>query len=167
MNRLELLIKKLDLLPHPEGGFYKETYRCKEGISKENLSKEFSGSRSVSTAIYFLLKSDDFSAFHKINQDEIWHFHEGSAIKIHQISPAGEYSFQVVGNAVEKNQSFQHVVPAGYWFAASVEESNSYSLVGCTVAPGFDFDDFVLAKRQNLIELFPEHETIITELTRI
>lgn len=106
MNRLELLIKKLDLLPHPEGGFYKETYRCKEDITKENLSEEFSGNRSVSTAIYFLLKSDNFSAFHKINQDEIWHFHEGSAIKIHQISPTGEYSFQVVGNAIEKDQSF-------------------------------------------------------------
>ena len=166
MNRLELLVKKLDLSPHPEGGYYKETYRCKEEISEDNLSKYFSGVRSVSTAIYFLLKSDNFSAFHKINQDEIWHFHEGSSIIIHQISPEGNYSNCTLGADIVNNEKFQHVVPAGYWFSAAVTEKNSYGLVGCTVAPGFDFDDFVLAKRKDLIQLFPKHEAIITSFTR-
>lgn len=166
MDRLELLVEKLNLLPHPEGGYYKETYRSEEIIPRENLSENISGDRNVCTAIYFLLKSDNFSAFHQINQDEMWHFHEGSPLRVHQISPDGNYSFQILGNDILNNQSYQHVVPAGYWFAATVEEENVYSLVGCTVAPGFDFDDFVLAKRKELSDLYPKHEAIINALTR-
>lgn len=166
MNRLKLLVEKLELLPHPEGGYYKETYRSKEIIPSENLPDTISGERNVCTAIYFLLKSDNFSAFHKINQDEMWHFHEGAPLKIHQISPKGVYSFQILGNDLLSKQNYQHVVPAGYWFAATVEEENAFSLVGCTVAPGFDFEDFVLAERKELSKLFPKHKAIITALTR-
>ena len=167
MKREELIIKELNLTPHPEGGYYQETYRSSEIIPNEQLSNVYIGDRNVSTAIYFLLKSDSFSAFHKINQDEIWHFYEGAAVKIHQIAPDGAYTSIIVGNDLAKGETFQHVVPAGYWFAATVEKENSYSLVGCTVAPGFDFKDFVLAKRNELIELFPQHRNSITELTRL
>ncbi|WP_139957634.1 cupin domain-containing protein [Flavicella sediminum] len=165
MEKAELLIKHLDLLPHPEGGYYKETYRSTEMIPNENLSNNYVGDRNVCTAIYFLLKSEKFSAFHKINQDEIWHFHEGSSLKIHQISPEGNYSFICLGNDLLKGQTYQHIVLAGYWFAATVNDKNSYSLVGCTVAPGFDFKDFVLPKRKDLLVLFPQHKEIITSLT--
>lgn len=164
MNRSQQLIKQLELIPHPEGGYFKETYRSKDVII--NLPKQFEGERNYSTSIYFLLESKDFSAFHKINQDELWYFHEGSPIKIHKISPEGEYSFVILGSDVLNNQQFQHVVPADYWFAATVENTNSYSFVGCNVAPGFDFKDFVLATKQELISLFPNHTSIINQLTQ-
>jgi len=165
MNKADILIEKLDLKPHPEGGYFKETYRSNEVILNNNLPIRFSGNRCFSTSIYFLLKSEDFSAFHKINQDEVWHFHEGSPIRIHQISPKGEYSSILLGNDIVNGQLFQHVVPANYWFGATVENKESYTLVGCTVAPGFEFDDFVLAQREELTQLFPKHSEIVTKLT--
>lgn len=112
------------------------------------------------------MTSDDFSAFHKINQDETWYFHEGTSIKIHQIAPDGTYSFVTLGNNIIKKQQFQYTVPAEYWFGATVEKDNSYALVGCAVAPGFDFNDFVLANRHKMIDLFPQHTDIIKSLTK-
>ncbi|NIJ44502.1 hypothetical protein FHR24_000941 [Wenyingzhuangia heitensis] len=165
MNRADLLIKELNLSEHPEGGYFKETYRSDGIIISHHLSMEFNGNRAYGTSIYFLLKSNSFSAFHKINQDEIWHFHEGSPVRIHQISPRGEYTSVVLGSDVLNKQQFQHVVPANYWFGATVENKDNYTLVGCTVSPGFDFDDFTLAKRAELISLFPEHQEIISTLT--
>ncbi|MDO3695446.1 cupin domain-containing protein [Wenyingzhuangia sp. chi5] len=164
-KRAQLLIDQLELIQHPEGGYFKETHRSVGKIPQNSLPDLFNGDRNYYTSIYFLLTSDDFSAFHKINQEETWYFHEGAPIKIHQISPSGEYSFVMLGNNVLKGQQFQHTVPREYWFAATVEQKDSYSLVGCAVAPGFDFDDFTLAKRNELIALFPEHEKMITELT--
>ncbi|MDO6738645.1 cupin domain-containing protein [Wenyingzhuangia sp. 2_MG-2023] len=164
---IQTIIKQLNLQPHPEGGYFKETYRSQGSISKENLTIEFSGDRNYSTAIYFMLTSDTFSAFHKINQDEFWHFYKGSPIKLHMISPEGMYTNVWIGNNFEKGEVPQFVVPAQYWFAAEVIANNSYALVGCTVAPGFDFDDFVLAERIKILSLFPEHENIIKRLTRV
>ncbi|MGB0890768.1 MAG: cupin domain-containing protein [Flavobacteriaceae bacterium] len=159
------LINQFDLTEHPEGGFYKETYRSKSEISNENLTPNFVGDRNISTCIYFLLTSEKFSAFHKINQDEIWHFYKGSTLKLHMISPTGEYSFILIGNDLVNNEQPQFVVPATYWFAAEVIQENSYTFTGCTVAPGFDFRDFVLPERKELIKLFPHHKEIITKLT--
>lgn len=165
MSRIQTLIDKLDLTPHPEGGYFKETHRSIGKIPQSSLPNIFNGDRNYYTSIYFLLTSDDFSAFHKINQEETWYYHEGSSIKIHQISPNGTYSFVILGNDILKKEQFQHTVPAGYWFAATVEQKDSYTLVGCAVAPGFDFQDFVLAKRNVLQQEFPEHTKIIKELT--
>ncbi len=113
-----------------------------------------------------MLTSDTFSAFHKINQDEIWHFYEGSALKLYVISDKGEYSEHVIGNDFAAGQVPQFVVPGGHWFAAKTIETDSYSFVGCTVSPGFDFADFVLPKREELISKFPQHQEIISQLTR-
>ncbi len=159
------LIAKFDLAEHPEGGYFRETYRSEGIIKNESLPNEFNGNRNYSTSIYFLLTDEKFSAFHKINQDEIWHFYKGSPLKLHMISPEGDYSFIIIGNNIEANETPQFVVPARYWFAAEVIDSNSYSFTGCTVAPGFDFNDFVLPKRKELIELFPKHTDIIKKLT--
>ncbi|WP_417799872.1 cupin domain-containing protein [Tenacibaculum sp.] len=161
------LIKKFDLTEHPEGGFYKETYRSNGIIKNEHLNSNFVGDRNYSTCIYFLLTSEKFSAFHKINQDEIWHFYKGSTLKLHMISPEGNYSFVLIGNDFANDEFPQFVVPAGYWFAAEVNKENSYAFTGCTVAPGFDFNDFVLPKREELILLFPEHKEIVTKLTHM
>ena len=159
------LIKKFDLIEHPEGGFYKETYRSNSVINNKNLTSNFIGDRNVSTCIYFLLTSDKFSAFHKINQDEIWHFYKGTTLKLHMISPKGVYSYVLIGNNIINNELPQFVVPANYWFAAEIIKEKSYAFTGCTVAPGFDFKDFVLPKRKELIKLFPKHSEIIIKLT--
>ena len=165
MNTAETIIKKLQLQPHPEGGYFKETYRSQGSIPQEHLAKEYQGSRNYATSIYFLLTSDTFSAFHKINQDEIWHFYDGSPILLHMISPEGNYSKVYIGKEIEKGQQPQYVVPGGYWFAAEVISEGSFAFVGCTVAPGFDFNDFDLPNREDLIEKFPQHERLIASLT--
>jgi predicted cupin superfamily sugar epimerase len=166
MKEVEKIIKKLELHPHPEGGYYRETYRSNEEIAAEDLAGDYSGDRSVSTCIYFLLTSDTFSAFHRIRQDEIWHFYTGSPIDLHVISEAGVHSKHVIGNRLDKNESPQFVVRGGNWFAAEMAEENSYALVGCTVAPGFDFSDFVLPSRQELQQKFPEHSDLIRRFSR-
>lgn len=160
------IITKFDLTEHPEGGYYKETYRSKGIIKNQSLSAQFAGDRNYSTSIYFLLTSDKFSAFHKINQDEIWHFYSGTTLKLHMISPKGDYSFVLIGNDLLNNEKPQFVVPAQHWFAAEILKENSFALTGCTVSPGFDFKDFVLPKREELIALFPKHSEIIKQLTR-
>ncbi len=161
------IIESFKLIEHPEGGYFKETYRSRGYIKNAHLENCFDGDRNYSTCIYFLLTSEKFSAFHKINQDEIWHFYKGSSLKLHMISPNGEYSFSLIGNSLTNNEIPQFVVPAGYWFAAEVMEPKSFSFTGCTVAPGFDFKDFVLPKQEDLINLFPKHQNIIKRLTRL
>lgn len=167
MTRKDFLIQELELNAHPEGGFYKETYRSEGSISENHLPEKFKGDRNYCTSIYFLLSSTDFSAFHKINQDETWHFYEGSSITIHQISPEGIYSKIILGNNLLEKEMFQYTVKGGFWFGATVNKTNSYTLVGCTVAPGFDFNDFELANRIELQKKFPNHKRIIEELTRV
>tara|TARA_R110000787_G_scaffold29800_1_gene80604 strand:- start:8465 stop:8962 length:498 start_codon:yes stop_codon:yes gene_type:complete len=159
------IIKKLNLKEHPEGGYFSETYRSSEMISNDQLGVAYSGDRNHSTCIYFMLTSEKFSAFHKINQDEIWHYYKGVPLKLHIISKEGNYSYVMIGNNFDINEIPQYVVKGGDWFAAEVLEKNSYTLVGCSVSPGFDFADFVLPKREELITLFPKHSEIITKLT--
>ncbi|MCP4130007.1 MAG: cupin domain-containing protein [bacterium] len=163
---MDYWVEKLHLQEHPEGGFFKETYRAHEQADAAALPDRFSGSRSFSTAIYFLIPGVSFSAFHRIKSDEIWHFHTGSTLTIHFISPDGSYSKLLLGDNPDEGEFFQAVVPAGYWFAATVNNQDSFSLVGCTVSPGFDFTDFELGNRDNLTELFPQHKGIIAQLTR-
>ncbi len=165
MTEVEKIIKSLQLQPHPEGGFFKETYRSQGTINVDSLGEGFSEKRNYSTCIYFLLTSDSFSAFHRIKQDEIWHFYKGSPIRLHMISETGNYSHINIGNDLDSNQKLQFVVPAKYWFAAEVIGSNTYSLLGCTVSPGFDFDDFELSSRADLISRFPQHIQLIKHLT--
>lgn len=164
-TRIRQLINTLNLKEHPEGGFYKETYRSEGLIPESELSPEFSGDRNYCTGIYFLLTSDNFSAFHRINQDEMWHYYEGSPLIVHMIDPQGSYSFQKIGLDIENQQVPQFVVPKGVWFASEVLESDAYSFVGCTVSPGFDFGDFELADKKLLSDEFPEYSQIIDRLT--
>ncbi|MGB0887334.1 MAG: cupin domain-containing protein [Vicingaceae bacterium] len=164
---LQEIITKLDLAPHPEGGFYKETYRSESFIKKDSLSEVYSGERNYSTCIYFVITSESFSAWHKIHQEEIWHFYLGASITIHLISPEGKYSSIVLGNDILNGEIPQYVVKGEWWFAVTVNKENDYALTGCTVAPGFHFDDFILPSRQELLEIFPHLEKEITLLTRV
>ena len=165
-QEIEKIVKQLQLLPHPEGGYYKETYRSNGEISPEALGEPFETTRNYSTCIYFLLTSENFSAFHRINQDEIWHFYDGSPLRLHIISKDGSYSHHLIGNRLSKGEEPQFVVNAGDWFAAEVVDSNAFTLLGCTVSPGFSFEDFELAKREELSAQFPTHRNIIEALTR-
>ena len=161
---LQNLINHYQLLPHPEGGYYKETYRSIENIPHAALPERFFGARSISTAIYFLLVKDLFSAFHRIKSDECWHFYEGAGLNVHVIHENGEYELIKLGKNSDLGEVYQAIVPAGAWFAS--ETSGEYSFVGCTVAPGFDFHDFELAKSHDLKAKYPQHQTLIEGLCR-
>ena len=166
MYTAQCWIEKLQLQKHPEGGYYKEVYRADETIPKHSLLERYSGDRNLSTSIYFLIISNEFSAFHRIKSDETWHFYTGTFITIHMINENGEYSAVNLGSNPEKDGVFQFTIPHGTWFAASVDEPDSFALVGCTVAPGFHYDDFELGKREKMIRLFPQHEEIINNFTK-
>jgi predicted cupin superfamily sugar epimerase len=159
-------ISRLDLQPHPEGGYFKEIYRAEGVISQPNLPMRYNGGRSYSTAIYYLLESNDFSSMHRLNSDEQWFHIDGSALTIHSISPDGTYTQHHIGKHLDNGELPYAVVPRGCWFGGTVEENNSFSLVGCIVAPGFDFDDFELAKRNELLKQYPLHKNLIEKLTR-
>ena len=164
-TQVEQLIKTLGLKQHPEGGYFLETYRSSGIINPNNLMPSYSGKRNYSTCIYFLLPSDSFSAFHRIKQDEIWHFYKGSPIRLHTISEAGKHESFLIGNNFNDGERPQLVVNGGLWFAAEVIEPNHYALVGCTVSPGFSFEDFELPDREELIAKFPQHKELVTRLT--
>jgi hypothetical protein len=160
-------IEKLRLEPHPEGGYFRQSYRSDVLIAREALPTGFAGSRAASTAIYFLLEGKNFSAFHRLQSDEIWHFYIGEPLEVHVIAAAGEYSRIVLGQNSEAGQVLQAVVPSGCWFASHVADWKSFALVGCTVAPGFDFDDFEMGKRAELLNSYPQHAKLIQSLTRL
>jgi uncharacterized protein len=166
--RIEELVNHLNLLPHPEGGYYKETYRSKGVIQQAALESAFTGNRNYATGIYFLLTGTNFSAFHRILQDEMWHFYAGKSLLVHVIDESGQYKCHKVGMNLKLGEQPQLVVPAGCWFASEVDSDSfdDYSLVGCTVAPGFDFDDFELANADQLSGSFPAHRALIKRLTR-
>ena len=157
-------IHHLGLSPHPEGGYYRVTYKSDLTIVRSALPSSYQGDRSASTAIYFLLDEGNFSAFHRIASDEVWHFYAGSSLVVYVIDPEGNYSELHLGS--DEGEEFQAVVKAGCWFASRVRDAAGFALVGCTVAPGFDFADFELGVRSELIRAFPAHRKLIEELTR-
>lgn len=160
------LIIKLQLVRHPEGGWYRETYRSGETVPATALPDRFTGDRSFCTAIYYLLEKGDFSAFHRIKSDELWLFHAGTTLAIHMLSQNDHYQHYRLGSDLDAGASFQAAVPAGCWFGAEVAGDGNYALVSCTVAPGFDFADFEMADRDDLMRLFSSHSGIIRQLTK-
>lgn len=154
-------IDKLQLIKHPEGGYYREVYRSDEFVHKKNLPDRYSSFRSFSSSIYFLLNSNEFSAFHRLKSDEIWHFYEGSAITLLIILKNGESRKIILGRNGDSGEVYQAVMPKGCWFAAIVTEPISYAMVGCTVAPGFDFEDFEMGRKETLLKLYPKHASLI------
>jgi hypothetical protein len=160
-------IRQLGLQPHPEGGFYRETYRSDENIPAEGLPERFNGKRSFATAIYFLIEQHNFSALHKIKSDETWHFYAGDALEVIELDEAGILKTTLIGNNLDAGEVFQYTVKANTWFGSRVKAGGSFSLVGCTVAPGFDFKDFEMAEREELLRLFPQHSELITQMTRL
>lgn len=159
-------VDKFHMQPHPEGGYFAETYRAAEQVPHAALPERFGGSRSFSTAIYFMLEANQFSALHRIQADELWHFYAGDPLEVFVIDPAtGALEIIRLGPDPDAGEVFQAVVPAGTWFGSRPVAGAAYSLVGCTVSPGFDFADFELAERAALLADFPQHEERITQLT--
>lgn len=167
-------IRKLELAKHPEGGFYRVTYTADLKIPAEALPGGSKGARVVSTAIYFLLSnqifeenaSGHFSAFHRLQSDELWHFHAGGPLVVHSIAPGGSYTKLLLGKDPEDGERFQGCIPAGCWFASAPLYPDSFALVSCTVSPGFDFADFELAKRDELSTAYPQHRELVERFTR-
>jgi predicted cupin superfamily sugar epimerase len=165
MEAAQRWIDRLSLQSHPEGGWYRQTYRATLTLPQAALSGH-AGDRAASTAIYFLLADDQFSAFHRLRSDEVWHFYAGSGLVVHVITPNGEYQQLLLGSDADSGERFQAVVSAGCWFGSSLRQPKTYALVGCTVAPGFDFADFEMANRNELVAHYPQHRAIIQRLTR-
>jgi uncharacterized protein len=159
-------IERLHLTPHPEGGHFRETYRSAERIDGAHLPARYGGPRAPSTAIYYLLRAGEISTLHRIKSDEMWHFYAGGPLLISAIHPDGERRDFALGPDPDAGQSWQVVVPAGAWFGAALAPGAAYALVGCTVAPGFEFADFELADGQALAQRYPQHAGLIAELTR-
>ncbi|MCF6170121.1 MAG: cupin domain-containing protein [Bacteroidales bacterium] len=156
-------IEQLEMHRHPEGGYYKEVYRSPEQLAAEALPRRFAGARSFSTSIYYLLRQDELSRFHRISADETWHFYDGWPLELISIDPKGKLKRQQLGLNPGSGLFPQLTIPYGHWFAA--RPLGVFSLVGCTVSPGFDFADFELAERRILLEAFPQHKNIIEEFT--
>ncbi len=165
-EKAKYYISKLDLTPHPEGGYFKEIYRAGEIYEADFLPERYNSNRAFSTSIYFLLESNQVSTFHKLKSDEIWHFYDGSPVTIFCIEKKGNFRQIKLGQNLEAGEVLQTVIKRDTWFGAKVNGKNSFTFVGCTVSPGFDFDDFELGERENLIRQFPQHKNIIEELTK-
>jgi predicted cupin superfamily sugar epimerase len=161
----QFYVDSLSMQPHLEGGYFAETYRSGETVAASALPDRFAGDRVFSTAIYFLLESHHVSALHRIQADEVWHFYAGGPLDVFVIDSAGNLSVIHLGPDLASGQVFQAVVPAGCWFGSKPAPGTPFSLVGCTVAPGFDFADFELADRATLLAQFPQHQFIIEQLT--
>jgi predicted cupin superfamily sugar epimerase len=153
-------IKQLDLQPHPEGGYYKEVFRSDIGIKRLSAPK----SNQACTSIFYLLEGADFSAFHRIASDELWYFHMGTPLLIHAIDEAGNYSAQELSD--KPSGSLFAAIKAGLWFAAEIPSETGFVLVSCAVAPGFEFAEFEMAKKQVLSIQYPRHHLIIDKFCR-
>ena len=155
------LIRRFDLQPHPEGGFFRETYRASDSIHRDGSADK----RSASTAIYYLLCDGAHSAWHRIQSDEIWHFYAGDPLNVYVLEDDGALTVHRLGNALDQSDCvFQAVVPSGRWFAAQCDDAASVALVGCTVAPGFEFSEFEIASVEALLREYPQHSDLIAKL---
>lgn len=155
------LIRRFGLTPHPEGGYFRETYRSSSQVTRGSSGPQ----RSASTAIYYLLSDGAHSAWHRIRSDEVWHFYAGDPIEVHVIDAHGVLTTHRLGNTLtHPDAEFQAVVPAGDWFAAVCTAPAGFALVGCTVAPGFEFSEFEMADVDALAAAHPEHRALIARL---
>jgi len=158
-------IAALELVPHPEGGWFRETYRAAERVPHDHLPPRFGGPRAFSTAIYFLLQRGEFSALHRIRSDEVWHLYAGGPLTLALLHEDGRAGLIRLGTDAVRGERPQALVPAGCWYGAWLDDEAGFALTGGTVAPGFDFADFELGTRPALLERFPRHRALIERLT--
>lgn len=165
MRTKEQWIDYLNMQSHPEGGYYSVTYTSPFHITADAIEEDFEGTRPLSTSIYFLIEEGNVSNFHRLKADEIWYFHDGDPLTIAMIDEAGQYISKDLGLNFHEGQQPQLLVPKHVIFGSYPKKG--FSLVSCMVSYGFDFHDFELFKRQELLEQYPEHHEIIMKLTRV
>jgi len=163
----EELIRLLQLQPHPrEGGYFRETYRAAEKIPAAALAARYSGPRSHATAIYYLLTPTTFSALHRLASDEIFHFYAGDPVRMLQLFPDGRGKTILLGSDIGQGHSPQVIVPRGVWQGSLLESGGAYALLGCTVAPGFEYADYETGRRDELLAQYPEFADWIRRLSQ-
>lgn len=159
----EYFIKSLNMTAHPEGGYFKESFVSPSKLAPNTL--HINEERLLWTSIYFLLRSGEVSNFHRLKSDEMWYFHAGESLTIYMISPSGELIEKQLGLNIEKGETPQVLVPKDYIFGSAMN-NEGFSLVGCMVSPGFNFKDFELFERKDLLEKYPNYREVIEKLTR-
>ncbi len=164
MRTKDYWVKNLEMSAHPEGGYYSVEYVSPHKISDNELEISFKGQRALASSIYFLIEEGNVSNFHRLTSDEIWYYHDGEPLTVAVITPSGEYISYEIGLDFEKGQRPQVLVPAGSIFGSY--PTKDYSLVSCMVSYAFEFEDFELFKRDDLVKMYPEHVEIINKLTR-
>ncbi len=168
MLTVEEIRRHLNLQPHPaEGGYFFETYRADHLLAPDSLPAGYPGPRSVSTAIYYLLTPDGFSAMHRLRGDEIFHFYLGDPVELLQINANGVGDVVVLGQDIISGMKLQHAVPGGAWQGSRLRSGGKYALLGTTVAPGFDYQDFEIGEREELVVESPQFAEMIKALTRV
>ena len=161
------IIARLGLRPHPEeGGFFAETYRAEERLDGSALPSRYAGHRAVSTAIYYLLTPGTVSALHRLASDEVFHFYMGDPVEMLHLRPNGSHRLLILGQDLTANMAPQVVVPAGVWQGARLAAGGRWALLGCTVAPGFEFADYEHGRREPLARAYPAARDLIVALTR-
>ena len=164
--KAQTIIDQLGLQPHPEGGFYRETYRAEESLSTDALSERYGADRNVSTAIYYLLIPGTFSEIHRLKSDEIFHFYAGDPVEMIHLFEDGRSEHIIIGPDIAQNQQPQVMVPRNVWQGSRLQEGGEFALLGCTVAPGFDFQDYESGQREELMRIYPKEKEWIRALTR-
>ena len=159
----EYFIKSLNMTAHPEGGYFKESFISPSKLAPNTL--HINEERLLWTSIYFLLRTGEVSNFHRLKSDEMWYFHAGESLTIYMISPDGELIEKQLGLNIEKGETPQVLVPKDYIFGSAMN-NEGFSLVGCMVESGFDFKDFELFERKDLLEKYPNYREVIEKLTR-
>jgi predicted cupin superfamily sugar epimerase len=162
----EEIIALLHLVPHPEGGYFAETYRSNESVACGHLPSRYTGDRAFGTAIYYLLTPGSFSSIHRLASDEVFHFYLGDPVEMVLLFPDGSDEVLLMGPDLTTGMLPQAVVPAGVWQGARLVPGGAYALLGTTVAPGFDFADFETGECDILVERHPSRSALITALTR-
>jgi predicted cupin superfamily sugar epimerase len=158
-------IEHLHLQPHPEGGYFRETYRSTDILRQALLPPRYSSDHACATAIYFLLESGQVSKFHRLRSDELWCYHAGSPLTLYAIAADNTLDTCVLGTHLDNGEAPQILIPQGLWFGAAVVSERSYTLASCLVAPGFEFEDFELATYEQLVRIYPQHQALIDRLT--
>ena len=153
-------IEHLRLQPHPEGGYYKEIFRSNQQVLRPGADE----AKQACTSIYYLLEGNDFSGFHRLASDELWYFHKGMPLVIHVIDDAGLYIAHELSDA--ETGSLSIVIQGGLWFASGIPSGEGFTLVSCAVAPGFDFSEFEMAKKEEMKTLYPQHTDLLNKFCR-
>lgn len=166
MTSADEIMERLGLVPlREEGGYFAETYKSEEVIPKDSLPERYPAERAFGTAIFYLLTPDTFSALHRLASDEIFHFYLGDAVTMLQLHPDGSSKVVTLGEDIRGGQELQVVVPRGTWQGSFLNEGGEFALLGCTVAPGFEYEDYEGGSREELVERYPEAREMIVRLT--